>query len=265
MSYFMRKLSCILAAFLMVFPEFVTLAQDATSGIAKGDKSSIENVNLKEASSYSEDEFNVGTEDTYTIDDPFEPFNRGMFTINKGLDTIILKPAAHVYREVVPEVGRDRVDSVFANMKEPVNILNSALQGDGDKVARSTGRFLVNTILGIGGLFDIASLADGLEPVNEDFGKTLGHYGVDTGPYIYLPLIGPSSPRDLVGKAADIASDPFIYSVHKDGVYVRDGVRTINTRESLLEVTDSIEETSIDEYSTIRSIYAQKRRGIRND
>ncbi len=259
----MKKLTYIFSALLLIFPGFVSLAEDAGNVIAEETKVQTQNNNLKEASGYSEDEFELYDDNTYTIDDPFESFNRGMFAVNKGLDTVVFKPVSHVYRAAVPEVGRDRVDSVLANMKEPVNIFNSILQGDGDKVARSTGRFLVNTILGIGGLFDVASLADGLEPVNEDFGKTLSTYGVDTGPYIFLPVIGPSSPRDLVGRVADVASDPFIYSVHADGVYVRDGVKFVNTRESLLEATDNIEQTSIDEYATVRSIYAQKRKGIK--
>lgn len=259
----MKRLVYIFSALLLVFPGFVSFAQDAGNVIAEEVKIQNTNNDLNEALAFSNEEFELVNDDTYTIDDPFEPFNRGMFSINKGLDTVVFKPVAHVYRAAVPEVGRDRVDSVLANMKEPVNILNSVLQGDGDKVARSTGRFLVNTILGIGGLFDVASLADGLEPVNEDFGKTLATYGADTGPYIFLPIIGPSSPRDLVGRVADVASDPFIYSVHVDGVYTRDGVKFVNTRESLLEVTDNIEQTSIDEYATIRSIYAQKRKGIK--
>ncbi len=249
----------LVAAFLSAFPEFMSIAKDSsTDSVEQADQSRAALVNSK----YSDDEFELADDTTYSIDDPFEGLNRGLFAINKGLDTVVLKPVAHVYRAAIPEVGRDRVDSALANMKEPVNFLNSVLQGDADKASKSAGRFLVNTILGIGGLFDIASLADNLEPVNEDFGKTLGVYGVETGPYLFIPLIGPSSPRDLVGRGADFFSDPFIYSVHKDGVLARDITKTINTRESLLEATDNIEQTSIDEYATVRSIYAQKRKGL---
>jgi phospholipid-binding lipoprotein MlaA len=264
MGFYMKSYTYLLAALLVVFPEFMSIARD-DAPIAKKDttvKSEASNA-AQSNSKYSNDEFELVDDNTYSIEDPIEPLNRGMFMVNKGFDTIIFKPVAQVYRFAIPEVGRDRVDSALANMKEPVNLINAVFQGDPDKASRSVGRFLVNTILGLGGIFDVASLADGLEPVNEDFGKTLGTYGVETGPYIFLPFIGPSSPRDLVGRGVDVFSDPFIYSVHKDGVYIRDGIKFVNTRESLLEATDNIEQTSIDEYATVRSIYAQKRTGLK--
>jgi phospholipid-binding lipoprotein MlaA len=265
MGFYMKNNTYLLAALLVIFPEFMSVARDDAPVPAEKTPVIISETSdaAQSNAKYSSDEFELADDNTYSIEDPFEPFNRGMFMVNKGLDTVIFKPVAHVYRAAIPEVGRDRVDSVLANMKEPVNLVNAVLQGDSDKVSRSVGRFLVNTILGLGGIFDIASLAEGLEPVNEDFGKTLGTYGVETGPYIFLPVIGPSSPRDLVGRGADFFSDPFIYSVHKDGVYVRDGIKFVNTRESLLEATDNIEQTSIDEYATVRSIYAQKRTGLK--
>lgn len=268
----MKPVTYILVILLLVFPEFVTIAQDEGAEPEDGVAISTQEENMAQpeqaaASSApvfsSEDDFELTDENTFAIDDPLEQFNRGMFMINKGLDTVVFKPVAYIYRGIVPEVGRDRVDSVLANMKEPVNIVNSILQGDPEKASRAVGRLLVNTILGVGGLFDVASLADGLEPVNEDFGRTLAKYGADTGPYLFLPVIGPTSPRDIVGRGADFFMDPYVYSVHKDAVLARDGVRFVNTRESFLEVTDNIEQTSIDEYATVRSIYAQKRKEIK--
>jgi len=205
------------------------------------------------------DDFLLVDENTYKIDDPYERFNRTMFSINKGLDKVIFEPVAHGYRFLVPEFGRDRVDNVLVNLKEPVNILNSLIQLDPDKLSRSVGRFLTNTILGFGGLIDVASQAD-IEAVHEDFGLSLGTYGIDTGSYIYLPILGPSSPRDLLGRTVDTFSDPYIYFAHKDAIYVRSGIEAVNTRESLIEVFDNIEKTSIDPYVIVKSIYVQKRK-----
>jgi phospholipid-binding lipoprotein MlaA len=225
----------------------------------EGDKSVTIQENTSDDDFLTEEDFDLVDENTYAIDDPFEDFNRIMFSINKGLDTIIFKPVAMVYRHTIPEPGRDRVDSALANLKEPINFTNSILQGDPASASTSLGRFLVNSLLGLGGLFDVATEA-GITPTYKDFDSTLRRYDITTGPYIYLPIIGPSSPRGMIGLAGDYGMDPFIYLMHKDALYVRDGIRLVNTRESLLEFTDDIEKTYIDEYATMRSIYAQKRK-----
>lgn len=203
--------------------------------------------------------YELDGEDAHKIDDPIEPFNRGIFSFNKGVDTLVLNPIAHVYRAVVPVWGRDRVDNALANFKEPINFGNSVLQGDPEKAGRAVGRFLVNTIFGLGGLIDVATEA-GIPAVSEDFGKTLAHYGVDTGPYLVVPIIGPSSLRDLPSLGVDAAMDPYSWVLHPDASYIRTGVKLVNTKESLLDPADKIERIALDEYNEYRSIYAQKRK-----
>lgn len=251
----MKRMITLLPITLIAMPFFMSLAEDKKLAPVKVEHTTEE----EDLDFLTEEDFQLVYEDTYTIDDPFENVNRTMFHLTKGVDIILIKPAAQIYRHTIPEVGRDRVDSALANLKEPINFANSIFQGNPDKASNAMGRFLVNSLLGLGGIFDVASEA-GIERVQEDFGKTLGHYNIGTGPYIYIPLLGPSSPRDILGRGVDYAMDPFVYSVHVDGVYIRNGIEFINTRESLLEVTDNIERTSIDEYVTIRNIYAQKRK-----
>lgn len=206
----------------------------------------------------NEDDFENAVDDL-VIDDPFEDANRFVFAVNKSVDTVILRPVAQGYRFVVPVWGRDRVDSFLSNLKEPVNFFNAVLQGNPDKASNAVGRFLINSFWGIGGLFDVAYEAD-IHPVTEDFGRTLGFWGIGTGNYIVLPIIGPSSTRDAPGRAVDYFIDPFTYVFTTDGLLIKNGANLVNTRESLLEFTDNLEKTSLDEYASIRSIYLQKRK-----
>jgi phospholipid-binding lipoprotein MlaA len=205
-----------------------------------------------------------GYEYTENVDykalDPLEPMNRVFFGFNHAIDDFALRPLAILYKEAVPYWGRERVSHFVGNLNEPVNIVNALLQGDEDKFAHATGRFLINSIIGIGGLFDVAGLQDELKPVKENFGRTLSHYGVETGPYLVLPIIGPSSFRDAPALAVDYFTSPFHYFVEEGVNYGEKGLELVDTRSSRLEVTDDIAKTSLDEYATYRSIYFQKRK-----
>jgi phospholipid-binding lipoprotein MlaA len=192
--------------------------------------------------------------------DPLEPVNRGIFAFNEAVDDFLIQPVARTYKGVVPEWGRDRVGNFFENLSAPVTFLNSVLQGDVDNAFATFWRFMINTTFGIGGLFDQAEIA-GLAARDEDFGQTLGHYGADPGTYLVLPFIGPTTTRDAVGLVADSVTNPFNYVSGEViiGHVVGEGV---HDRSEVLDLTDEIDRTSFDPYSTYRSAYFQKRKDL---
>lgn len=192
------------------------------------------------------------------IKDDWEPFNRAVFQLNKGLDTIFFKPVAKTYRFITPTFVREGASNFLNNLSEPVYFANFVLQGNPDQASNTLGRFLVNSTLGIGGIIDVSSEA-GLQKTYTDFGLTLGHWGLETGNYLVLPVIGSSSLRDITGRAVDIAMDPLTYIVHYDFNVSRGISQFIVNREAVLDFTDDLEQTTLDEYSSIRSIYFQKR------
>lgn len=199
-----------------------------------------------------------------TIDDPFEKLNRAMYIMNKGVDKVLISPVTKTYHYAVSEWGRDRVSSFVQNLKEPGNMVNAIFQSDADLFANSVGRFLTNSILGLGGIFDVAGTGKSLQIQNTDFGLTLKKYGVETGPYIILPILGPSSARDAPSLVADYYIDPINYKygghkIHKNTRTTFRGLAAIDRRDSLSDSLKSIEDTSVDEYASIRSIYMQKR------
>ena len=211
-----------------------------------------------EAAAQSFDDEEYGEEDIY---DPLETWNRGVYEFNDILDSYILKPTARGYRKVVPSWGRERVHSFLRNLTEPVTFVNAVLQLDKDRAFTSFWRFTINSTWGVGGMFDIAG-QEGLVYRDEDFGQTLGKYGIGPGPYIVLPLLGPSDARDVVGKVADVFADPFTYILEDDEplLWTRYGVNVIDTREQLLDITDDIDASSFDRYATYRSIFLQNRK-----
>lgn len=204
-------------------------------------------------------------QDSYAEDiDPIEGFNRGIFWFNKGVDTAIIRPIAWGYKHGVPQYGRDRLGNFFSNLGEPVNFLNAALQGDVDQTFTTLWRFLINSTLGIGGLWDQAA-GMGLQYRSEDFGQTLGHYGVGPGFYLVLPILGPSNGRDAVGLVADAFSNPVSY-VEPEWIPIALAVGAgIHKRATYLEITDNIDNTSIDPYATYRSAYLQRRIDLINN
>ncbi|HAW45341.1 MAG TPA: ABC transporter [Sutterella sp.] len=192
--------------------------------------------------------------------DPWESFNRQTYAFNTTLDDYVLKPVATVYKNVVPNPVRSSVTNFFNNLTEPRNFVNGILQGRPDKAARSFFRFIVNTTIGIAGLFDVATHLD-LEAAPEDFGQTLAVWGVGDGPYLVLPFLGSSTLRDTAGTVVDLGTAPQTYIAHEEpaagaGLYA---VEIVNTRASLIG-PDEILNSAIDPYVAVRNAYQQSRK-----
>lgn len=194
--------------------------------------------------------------------DPAEPLNRAIFALNRGLDAALLKPAAGMYEHLIPPSVRAAVHNILANLKSPVILFNDALQGDGKAAGNTASRFAINTILGLGGIGDPATDL-GYPAREEDFGQTLAIWGADEGPYLMLPILGPSNPRDAVGKAVDFLIDPFSrYAANSNrdyANYARTSVNATDDRARNMRNLDDIEHASLDFYATVRSLYRQKR------
>ncbi|MBF7730813.1 MlaA family lipoprotein [Pseudomonas sp. N040] len=188
-------------------------------------------------------------------DDPWESFNRPIFTFNDTLDTYALKPLAQGYQAVTPDPVEDSVHNFFGNLGDVKNLANDLLQGKLHEAGVDTARVLFNTTFGVLGLFDVASKMD-LKRSNEDFGVTMGVWGVNTGPYLVLPLLGPSTVRDAVGKIPDTFVEPYRYV---SDVPVRNSARgldVVDTRANLLKAEELI---TGDKYVFIRNAYLQNR------
>ncbi|MFD2264885.1 VacJ family lipoprotein [Lacibacterium aquatile] len=194
--------------------------------------------------------------------DPIEGVNRGVFAVNKAVDTVVVRPVAWTYREVMPDPFKDRLRDFLNNLKTPVVLANDLMQGNMDRAGVTFERFWINSILGLGGLIDIAS-SIGIPRHSEDFGQTLASWGVGEGPYLVLPLLGPSNPRDAVGLVVDYALDPLTWILpagnNQELGYARLGTDIIDTRSRLIKVTDDLEKNSVDYYATMRSLYRQRR------
>ena len=196
------------------------------------------------------------------VNDPLEPLNRYIFSVNDALDGAIIRPAAEAYRFVIPQPGRKVVLNFLRNLEAPVTLANNILQADVGGAGVTSVRFIINTTVGVAGLFDAAA-AMGLQRRNEDFGQTLGVYGAGAGPYLVLPILGSSNFRDTLGIGVDHFLDPINYwarnTDHRVVTLARTVVRGIDARERTLETLDEIERTSLDFYATIRSLYRQTR------
>ena len=193
--------------------------------------------------------------------DPWEGFNRTMFSFNEGLDKAILKPVTQGYRFIMPDFAEVGVHNFFENIGDVKTFFNNALQGKPKEASEDLGRVLINTTLGIGGLFDVATLF-GIPKHNEDFGQTLGAWGVDSGPYLVLPLFGPSSVRDGVGMIPDSMVDPLQEIGDEDTLLGLQVLRVIDKRAELLKAEGVI---SGDRYTFIRDAYLQRREFEVND
>jgi phospholipid-binding lipoprotein MlaA len=191
--------------------------------------------------------------------DPFEPMNRGITKFNDAVDNAFLRPVATAYREGVPPLMRTGVSNFFGNLGDLWSAVNSALQLKIPNAFENLLRFQVNTVFGLGGLLDIASDAN-IERHKEDFGQTLGRYGVPSGPYLVLPLLGPSTLRDTLAIPVDRKGDIVRYV---DDTTVRrtlQGVRIVDTRANLLRVGEVLNEASLDRYTFTRDAFLQRRR-----
>lgn len=199
--------------------------------------------------------------------DPLEPTNRVFYSINNGLDTVILAPVARGYRYVVPQVARNSIHNVLANMASPVLLANDVMEAKPRRAGDTFMRFLINITAGVGGLFDVAS-GWGYPAHHADFGMTLALWGIPEGPFLFLPVIGPSDPRDTVGFGGDIVLDPLTWASFGGSAtlgYSRYGLGAVDARERLLNTVDQIKKTALDPYATFRSLYRQHRRSeIRN-
>ncbi|HET8729360.1 MAG TPA: VacJ family lipoprotein [Alphaproteobacteria bacterium] len=193
-----------------------------------------------------------------TVNDPLEPVNRAVFKFNDAVDTVIIRPVATVYDEVVPSPVQQGVTNFLTNLRMPIVFANQLLQGDWTGAEVAGTRFFLNTTLGLGGFIDIAAYKD-LQYEPEDFGQTLGVWGVGEGPYLVLPILGPSNPRDALGFVVDAAADPVRSVAGEDFTYGRTGATIVDQRQQTLTTTDDLKRSSIDYYATVRSLYRQYR------
>jgi len=192
--------------------------------------------------------------------DPLEPGNRFFYKVNDGFDTYLLRPVAVVYHKV-PEAIRTPVHNVLANLGTPAGFANEVLQAHPRKAGDYAMRFLINSTAGVGGLFDVAKHA-GYPDHDTDFGLTLARWGVGEGPFLFLPVLGPSNPRDAGGFAGQFGLDPLTYASFGGSATLgvaRAGLGAVDTRERLLDEIDQIKKTALDPYATFRSLYRQHR------
>lgn len=207
-------------------------------------------------------------EDEYAqaeVSDPLEMVNRGMFKVNDGLYTAIFRPVSKGYEFVFPKPVRKGIDNAFDNVKFPVRLVNCALQGKFKRAGQETGKFFVNSLLGVGGVYKYSERIPELVDVPaEDTGQTFAKWGIGHGPYIVLPLLGPSSLRDTVGLAGDYALNPVNWGVFYTGrdhdwTYIPPTANTVRSLPAQLEAYDAAKENAVDSYISVRSAYIQNR------
>jgi phospholipid-binding lipoprotein MlaA len=232
----------------LVFSDMLVVLALLVSGCATGpDKT--------EQGSSGEDEFN----------DPFEDTNRKIFEFNQFVDRNALVPVAKAYRAVVPDPLRDSVRDFLYNLRAPLIFANDALQGNFNRAGETLARFAINSTIGMAGFVDVAGRW-GIRHHEQDLGVTFGVWGIPEGPYIIIPVLGPSNPRDLVGQVGESFGDPWnILAADHHYVwvtFVRGGVSGIDQRSRYIETLADIERTSLDYYATIRSLYRQRRAAL---
>jgi phospholipid-binding lipoprotein MlaA len=197
------------------------------------------------------------------LNDPLEPTNRAIFGFNEFLDKALIRPLAKVYHFILPNFVEERITVFIRNLGEPLTFVNDVLQGEPDRASVTFSRFVTNTTIGVGGVFDVATDLD-LPRHSEDFGQTFGAWGIGEGPYLVLPLLGPSTIRDGFGIAADTFADPVTIGIgeaHVSGLSLgRLGLEGLDARARALDMVDQLRRESVDYYATIRSAYRQNRR-----
>jgi phospholipid-binding lipoprotein MlaA len=192
--------------------------------------------------------------------DPFEGFNRAMFSVHEGIDKVALKPLAQGYDAAMPLPAKIGVGNFFNNVRDLSRGGNALLQGKGKEGATGLARLVINSTVGLLGLFDVASEM-GLEVGDEDFGQTLAVWGAPAGPYLFVPLLGPNTTRDLIGRGVDQYANPFQHQINKR-VALRNSLaatNAIHTRARLLPTDRLVEEAALDKYAYIRAAYLQQR------
>ncbi|MDR3658882.1 MAG: VacJ family lipoprotein, partial [Mycobacterium sp.] len=195
--------------------------------------------------------------------DPLEPTNRVMYTVNEGLDTMLIRPLAIGYTWVVPEYVRGRIHNMLSNLNSPVLLANDMMQGKPRRAGDTLMRFVINSTVGLAGIFDVAT--DWGYPYHSaDFGETLALWGVPDGPYLFLPILGPGNPRDSSGYGVDVALDPMTWvGINNNTVadigYARYGLTLLDVRSGLFDTLDKATAQALDPYATVRSLYRQHR------
>ncbi len=196
------------------------------------------------------------------IHDPYEPVNRAVHAVNKASDRLVFRPASQIYGNVVPNPVRRSLSNASANLSGPRNVLNNFLQGNAEEMGHNLARFLVNSTLGVFGLFDPAASDFGLEERDTGFGDTLAIWGVREGAYLELPLFGPSTERDAVGQFVDVLANP-LSAVAEDGPEIAAATSfpsVLNSRFELSETVDGLLYDSADSYAQLRLFYLESRR-----
>lgn len=210
----------------------------------------------------------ASTGDDYAAMDPFEDANRAVFAFNEVVDENVLEPVAKGYRAVTPKGIRIGLRNFLRNLRSPIDFGNQVLQGDVEGATNQVARTFINSTAGFGGLVDIAELG-GIDYEPEDFGQTLGFWGVEHGAYLVMPILGPSSLRDGTGMAIDSFADPLrLYAFNIDEEawhYARVVASAVDKREELLDVIADLRNNSIDYYAALRSAYLQNREAVVND
>jgi phospholipid-binding lipoprotein MlaA len=192
-------------------------------------------------------------------DDPLEPMNRALYGVHDAVDTAVVRPIAQAYVDVVPQLMRQGVSNVFNNINDFFSGVNGILQGKLDKAGDDVGRVLLNTGFGLGGLFDLASMM-GIERGNEDFGQTFGVWGFPQGPYLFVPLFGPTTVRDGAGVVVRVVWGPNYYVNDEALRWSLYGIGYLDLRAEALDASKVVDTAALDRYTFIRNAYLQRRR-----
>jgi phospholipid-binding lipoprotein MlaA len=212
---------------------------------------------LAQASSLDDEEF----DEEFVEYDPWERFNRAMFSFNREVDRFVLKPIARAWNFVVPELAQESLSNAFDNIAMPRRLINSLLQLKAEGAGRELARFFINISMGVGGFFDVATEL-GIRRSDEDTGQTLGYYGVGPGPYLVLPFLPPLTVRDGIGFAADGAMQPLSYVAPFEATAGMRGGQIVNDRSLNLETFEEFERATFDLYSATRNAYLQRRQRL---
>ena len=193
--------------------------------------------------------------------DPLEPFNRSVFQLNDQLDRAVVRPVASAYRDITPKPIRTGVTNFFGNLADAWSAVNNTLQLKGEAATNSLMRFATNSVFGLGGVLDVASEMR-IPRFSEDFGQTLGFWGVPAGPYLVLPVLGPSTVRDTFGTFVDFNAN---LATRSNNIAFRNSVSSlgiVNARADLLDAGDLLDQVALDKYSFARDVYLQRRRAV---
>lgn len=196
--------------------------------------------------------------------DPLEPLNRAVYRFNETVDDAAIKPVAQVYKDVLPQPVRTGIGNFFSNLDDVLVLLNDLLQFKLEHAATDLSRLVWNTTAGIAGIFDVAT-GMGLEKRDEDFGQTLGYWGIGDGPYLVLPILGPSSLRDLTGRVVDWQFDPVTQHSNVAERNSASVLKIVDTRARLLAADKVLDEAALDPYVFVRDAFLQRRRSLVHD